>query len=185
MVHLFNKPLFYNSLSRFHSAWYTTWYLTPFFKWSFQVSGSLPALQEHAESASKAFCQRFIKPSRRKSHRTNHHAKPEKTFSFRKNAAPGKFYRPRDHEASPFFKIVRNHFNDFEQQYPDKYQERYGYWRPIIRSSIDKFLTSQRAIKRLGWKPVFLTKQNVVTTAVILKRALLVCVARTARKSFS
>jgi hypothetical protein len=52
----------------------------------------------------------------------------------------GKFYRPRDHEASPFFKIVRNRFDDFERVYPERYQRRYGYWRPVIRSSIDKFL---------------------------------------------
>ena len=53
---------------------------------------------------------------------------------------PGKFYRPRDHEASPFFKVVRDHFEEFERVYPEKFQAKYGYWRPIIRSSIDKFL---------------------------------------------
>ena len=49
-------------------------------------------------------------------------------------------YRPRDHEASPFFKIVRDHFDEFERVYPERYQQRYGYWRPVVRSSIDKFL---------------------------------------------
>jgi len=53
---------------------------------------------------------------------------------------PRKFYRPRDHETSPFFKIVRDRFDDFERVYPERYQQRYGYWRPVIRSSIDKFL---------------------------------------------
>ena len=53
---------------------------------------------------------------------------------------PRKFYRPRDHEASPFFKIVRERFDEFERVYPERYQQRYGYWRPVIRSSIDKFL---------------------------------------------
>ena len=51
-----------------------------------------------------------------------------------------KFYRPRDREASPFFKIVRDRFDEFERVYPQRFQERYGYWRPVIRSSIDKFL---------------------------------------------
>jgi hypothetical protein len=27
-------------------------------------------------------------------------------------------YRPRDHEASPFFKVVRDHFDEFEKVYP-------------------------------------------------------------------
>lgn len=53
---------------------------------------------------------------------------------------PGKFYRPRDHEASPFIKVVRDHFDEFERVYPEKFQAKYGFWRPIIRTSIDKFL---------------------------------------------
>jgi hypothetical protein len=52
----------------------------------------------------------------------------------------GSFYRSRDHVASPFFKIVRDRFNEFERVYPERFQQRYGYWRPVIRSSIDKFL---------------------------------------------
>jgi Putative transposase/Transposase zinc-binding domain len=55
-------------------------------------------------------------------------------------AQTGKFYRPRNHKASPFFKIVRDRFDEFERVYPERFQERYGYWRPVIRSSIDKFL---------------------------------------------
>ena len=51
-----------------------------------------------------------------------------------------KFYRPRNHESSPFFKVVRDHFEEFERVYPERFQARYGFWRPVIRSSIDKFL---------------------------------------------
>jgi hypothetical protein len=68
----------------------------------------------------------------------------------------GQFYRPRDpwksltrenHE-TPFFKVVRDHFDEFERVYPERYQAKYGYWRrfevpaggrPVIRKSIDKF----------------------------------------------
>ena len=53
---------------------------------------------------------------------------------------PGTFYRPRDHDTSPFFKVVRDHFDEFERVYPEKFQAKYGYWRPVIRSSINKFL---------------------------------------------
>jgi hypothetical protein len=69
----------------------------------------------------------------------------------RAKKAPGTFYRPRNHE-TPFFKIVtsffknkvvalrtlyckflpfvRDHFDEFERIYPERYQSKYGYWRP-------------------------------------------------------
>ena len=50
------------------------------------------------------------------------------------------FYKPRNPEASPFFRIVRERFDDFEKIYPERYEKKYGFWRPVIRSSIDKFL---------------------------------------------
>ena len=53
---------------------------------------------------------------------------------------PRKFYRRRDPEASPFFKLVIGHFEEFERVYPSRFQTRYGFWRPVIRRSIDKFL---------------------------------------------
>jgi hypothetical protein len=55
-------------------------------------------------------------------------------------AKAGKFYRPRDHAASPFFKVVRDHFAEFMRVYPERFQEKYGYWRAVIGSSIEKFL---------------------------------------------
>jgi hypothetical protein len=33
-----------------------------------------------------------------------------------------------------------DHFDEFEREYPERYQERCGYWRPVIRLSINKFL---------------------------------------------
>jgi ribosomal protein S27E len=35
---------------------------------------------------------------------------------------------------------VQEHFDEFERVYPERYQKTYGYWRPVIRSSIDKFV---------------------------------------------
>jgi len=55
-------------------------------------------------------------------------------------AKAGKFYRPRNHEASPFFKVVRERFDEFERVYNERFRDRFGFWRPIVRSSIDKFL---------------------------------------------
>jgi len=52
----------------------------------------------------------------------------------------GRFYRPRNPELSPFYKLVSDHFNEFEQAYSQRYELRFGFWRPSIRDAIDKFL---------------------------------------------
>jgi hypothetical protein len=36
-------------------------------------------------------------------------------------------YRPRDPEASPFFALVRDHFDAFERIYPERFQPQYGF----------------------------------------------------------
>ena len=54
------------------------------------------------------------------------------------NTCAGKIYRTRDPEASPFFALVRDYFDEFEQVYPEQFQKQYGYWRSVIRNS-DKF----------------------------------------------
>jgi hypothetical protein len=59
------------------------------------------------------------------------------------------FYRPRNPSASPFFRIVQQYFGDFERVYPEKYEKKYGFWRKVIHSSIDKFLTANKT----GCKP--------------------------------
>ena len=104
------------------------------------MSGSLPALQEHAAATAEAFCQRYVQPPKRRRRHAGVHAQCDNKAAPGSRPGPGKFYRPRDHEASPFFKVVRDYFDEFEKVYPEKYQKRYGYWRPVIRSAIDKFL---------------------------------------------
>ncbi len=51
-----------------------------------------------------------------------------------------KVYHPREHDSSPFFKVITSHFEAFERLYPERFQGKYGFWRPVIRSSLDKFL---------------------------------------------
>ncbi len=51
-----------------------------------------------------------------------------------------KAYRPRSPESSPFYQLVSKHFDDFEKVYPQRYEMRFGFWRPIIREAINKFL---------------------------------------------
>jgi hypothetical protein len=111
------------------------------------MSYAVVALQEHAATVADAFCRRSEPaPSRKGQQNVRNSQRCVRTEHPRPKTCPerrrriGTFYRPRDHEASPFFKIVRDRFDEFERVYPERYQERYGYWRPVIRSSIDKFM---------------------------------------------
>jgi hypothetical protein len=45
----------------------------------------------------------------------------------------GGVYRPRHPQESPFYRLVRRFFPEFEAVYEERYQERYGFWRPIRR----------------------------------------------------
>jgi len=49
-------------------------------------------------------------------------------------------YRPRNPEASPFFKLVRDYFDEFERVYAERFQPQYGFWRTVIRNAIDKYV---------------------------------------------
>lgn len=103
------------------------------------MSGSLPQLQEQALHRSDEFCARYIKPRRRHGRKAGR-ATVGAALATRPQAKPAAFYRPRDHEASPLFQVVREHFDEFEKVYPERYRKAYGYWRPVVRSSIDKFV---------------------------------------------
>ena len=35
---------------------------------------------------------------------------------------------------------MHDHFDEFEQVYDELFKPKYGYWRPAIRSAMDKFL---------------------------------------------
>jgi hypothetical protein len=51
-----------------------------------------------------------------------------------------RFYRPRNPEESPVHRILVDHFDEFERVYPDRYQERYGFWRPVVANAVADFL---------------------------------------------
>ena len=55
-------------------------------------------------------------------------------------ALAAKIYWPRKPEASPFFRLVRDHFDEFVRVYDERFQPKYGYWRPVIRTAIDKYV---------------------------------------------
>ena len=49
-------------------------------------------------------------------------------------------YRPRRPQESPFYRLVERFYPEFKRVYPERYQERYGFWRPIIDTVVEKFL---------------------------------------------
>ena len=57
-----------------------------------------------------------------------------------KNVQNTRFYNPRNPEKSSFYKLVERYFDEFEKVYSQQYEKQYGFWRKIIRSSVDKFL---------------------------------------------
>ncbi len=49
-------------------------------------------------------------------------------------------YQPRDPQASDLWQLLDQHFDSFRQVYDQRYQAKYGYWRPIVEQSVAAFL---------------------------------------------
>jgi hypothetical protein len=49
-------------------------------------------------------------------------------------------YQPRNPQASGLYQCLAQHFDGFESIYEDAYQERYGFYRSVIRKVVKKFL---------------------------------------------
>lgn len=50
------------------------------------------------------------------------------------------FYRPRQPQETPFYKLVARFYPKFERVYEERYRERYGFWRPILAWAVARFL---------------------------------------------
>ena len=53
---------------------------------------------------------------------------------------PRPLYRPRDPQASDLWRLLDEHFDSFQQVYDERYQAKYGYWRPIVEQSVAAYL---------------------------------------------
>ena len=53
---------------------------------------------------------------------------------------PLPLYRPRDPRASALWRLMDQHFPTFQQVYDERYQAKYGFWRPVIDRSVTAFL---------------------------------------------
>ena len=49
-------------------------------------------------------------------------------------------YHPREPKASPLWQIFNRHYEDFERNYPEKFEKRYGFFRPVISDVVRSYL---------------------------------------------
>jgi ribosomal protein S27E len=49
-------------------------------------------------------------------------------------------YRPRDPQASDLWRLIDQYFDSFHQVYDERFQAKYGFWRPVIERSVAAFL---------------------------------------------
>lgn len=49
-------------------------------------------------------------------------------------------YHPREPKASPLWQIFDKHYEDFERSYPEKFEKRYGFFRPVIGEVVRAYL---------------------------------------------
>jgi len=49
-------------------------------------------------------------------------------------------YKPRDPKVSALCRCVQTHFAEFAGSYASRYQEQYGFCRPVIGKVVEKFL---------------------------------------------
>ena len=52
----------------------------------------------------------------------------------------GGVYHPRQPQQTLFYQLVERFYPQFEAVYPERYRERYGFWRPIVGTVVRKFL---------------------------------------------
>ena len=53
---------------------------------------------------------------------------------------PESVYRQRDPQNSPYYQCVEDHFETFEQVYEERFERRYGFFRPYIKQVIYRYL---------------------------------------------
>ena len=55
-------------------------------------------------------------------------------------SAPAAVYRPRSPQSSDYYRCVEDHLETFVQVYEERFERRYGFWRPYLRKVIDRYL---------------------------------------------
>ncbi len=52
---------------------------------------------------------------------------------------PASVYQPRDPQSSPYYQCVEDHFERFEQVYEERFEKRYGFFRPYLMRVIYRY----------------------------------------------
>ena len=55
-------------------------------------------------------------------------------------AGPAGLYRPRRPRASLLYRLIHDHFQEFTTVYDERFQRRWGSWRPVVAEVVEKFL---------------------------------------------
>jgi hypothetical protein len=58
----------------------------------------------------------------------------------RRCASPSGVYKPRRPQASPLYRLIEDHFEEFSTVYDERFTRRWGYWRSVVGDVVDKFL---------------------------------------------
>jgi hypothetical protein len=53
---------------------------------------------------------------------------------------PLPLYRPRDPQDSDLWRLIDQRFDSFRQVYDERFQAKYGFWRPVVDRSVTAFL---------------------------------------------
>jgi len=53
---------------------------------------------------------------------------------------PLSLYRPRNPRASDLWRLMDEHFGSFRHVYDERFQAKYGFWRPVVDRSVAAFL---------------------------------------------
>jgi len=53
---------------------------------------------------------------------------------------PLPLYRPRNPQASDLWRLMDRHFQTFQRVYDERFQPKYGFWRPVVERSVRAFL---------------------------------------------
>ena len=61
-------------------------------------------------------------------------------------------YRPRRPKESPLWQCLCAHFYDFIQAYPDKYEKKYGFLKPLVEDVVNKYLDCGDLTKGLPFR---------------------------------
>jgi hypothetical protein len=49
-------------------------------------------------------------------------------------------YRPRHPERTVLYRVLAHHFDGFLAAYEDRFEREYGYFRPIVKEVVERYL---------------------------------------------